>query len=126
MVVVDTSAWIEWLRNGPLTPELAQRIPGRAACVVPTIVQLELTKWLRRERGEEAADDMLAYTRKCVVADLDSALAVQAAEACRVHRLATADAIVFATAERHGAALLTCDAHFDGLPDVVLVRKAQV
>ena len=38
------------------------------------------------------------------------------AEACRVHGLATADVIVFATARARDAALITCDAHFDGLP----------
>lgn len=34
------------------------------------------------------------------------------------------DAIVYATALAYGADLLTCDAHFEGLPDVVFFRKA--
>ena len=36
-----------------------------------------------------------------------------------------ADAIIFATAQAHGAQLLTCDAHFDGLPGVMLVPKVK-
>ena len=43
----------------------------------------------------------------------------------RQHKLATADAIVLATAQRHGAELLTCDSHFKGLPGVVLFAKVQ-
>ena len=34
-----------------------------------------------------------------------------------------ADAIIFATARARGAKLLTCDAHFDGLPGVDFVPK---
>ncbi len=121
--VIDTSAWIEWLIGSTLRERLAREIPERTHCIVPTIVQLELTKWLVREVGEEAADQMIAYTQKCVVAPLDTRIALAAAELHRQHKLATADAVVYATAREAGAELLTCDAHFDKLPGVVLVGK---
>ena len=92
---------------------------------MPTLVQLELTKWLVREVGEDQADQVIAYTQKCIVAPLDTATALLAAELHRQHKLATADAIVLATAQRHGAELLTCDSHFKGLPGVVLFAKVQ-
>ena len=123
MRVVDTSAWIEWLIGGPLREELAGEIPDRTQCVVPTIVQLELSKWLTREAGEEAADQMIAYTQKCVVVPLDTRIALAAAELHRQYKLATADAIVYATARETSADLLTCDAHFDRLPSVILLKK---
>ena len=53
-----------------------------------------------------------------------SLAALAAAEACREHKLATADAIIFATARAQGATLLTCDAHFEGLPQILYVPKA--
>ena len=34
------------------------------------------------------------------------------------------NAIVYATTLAYGADLLSCDAHFEGLPDVVFFRKA--
>jgi len=46
-----------------------------------------------------------------------------AADLHRVYKLATADAIVYATARRTGAELRTCDLHFRGLPDVALYPK---
>ncbi len=122
--VIDTSAWIEWLIDGPLRKKLTKEIPDKAECIVPTIVQLELAKWLTREVGEGQADQMIAYTQKCVVAPLDTRTALRAAELCRQHKLATADAVVYATAVENGAELLTCDAHFEGLPNVVFVRKS--
>ncbi|GAB5429402.1 MAG: hypothetical protein Devi2KO_28610 [Devosia indica] len=49
--------------------------------------------------------------------------ALLAAEFCRKHKLATADAVVFASAQIHGADLVTCDGHFDGLPNVTVLAK---
>ena len=122
--VVDTSAWIEWLAGSALGKKLGKEIPEKARCIVPTIVQLELSKWLVRELGEDQADLVIAYTQKCVVVPLDTAIALMAADLHRAHKLATADAIVYATARQQGADLLTCDRHFEGLSDVALFAKA--
>lgn len=122
--VVDSSAWIEWLVDSALGRRLASEIPDKANCIVPTIVQLELSKWLLRECGEDQADQVIAYTQKCLVVPLDTTIALLAAEMHREYGLATADAIVYATARRQGAELLTCDAHFKGLPGVALFAKS--
>lgn len=123
MRVVDTSAWIEWLTGGPLKKTLQKEFPDKAQCVVPTIVQLELAKWLAREVGEDQADQVIAFTQKCIVAPLDTRIALSAADLHRQYKLTTADAVVYATALEHGADVLTCDAHFEKLPGVVLIRK---
>jgi predicted nucleic acid-binding protein len=123
--VVDTSAWIEWLADTPLGKRLGPRFPDKSQWIVPTIVQLELSKWLVREVGEEPADQVIAYTQKCVVVPLDTDIALLAADFHREYKLATADAIVYATARRQGATLLTCDAHFEGLPGVTLFAKTE-
>ena len=68
MRLVDTSAWIEW--------------------IVGSIVQLELAKWLTREVGEDKTDQVVAFTQTCVVADLDTAIALSAADLCLRQKLA--------------------------------------
>jgi predicted nucleic acid-binding protein len=123
MRLVDTSAWIEFLTGSVLGTSLASELPDRALWLVPTIVQLELAKWLTREIGEDKADRVIAFTETCVVADLDTPIALAAADLCARHRLATADAIVYATALAHGADLLTCDRHFEALPGVRFIPK---
>jgi uncharacterized protein len=123
MRLVDTSAWIEWLTGSSLGLALAAELPEREQWLVPTMVQLELAKWLTREAGEDRADRVIAFTATCVVANLDTATALSAAEICIRHKLATADAIVYATALRHGADVLTCDRHFENLPAVRFVTK---
>ncbi|MGH8215836.1 MAG: type II toxin-antitoxin system VapC family toxin [Rhodanobacteraceae bacterium] len=124
MRVVDTSAWIEWLVGSPLGKKLGREFPTREQCIVPTLVQLELAKWLARETDEDRLDQVIAYTQKCVVVPMDTRIALLAADLCREHKLATADAIVYATAREQGADLLTCDAHFAKLPDVAYFRKS--
>ncbi len=123
MRLADTSAWIEWLIGSPTGAAVAAHLPEQSDWLVPTTVQLELAKWLTREVGDDKADQVIAFMQLCHVVPLDTEIVLAAAEACRVHRLATAGAIVFATARARGAALITCDAHFDGLPGVTLIGK---
>lgn len=125
MAVVDTSAWIEFLLDTPLGRKFAPHVEERARCVVPAIVQLELMKWLTREMSEDVAERVIAFTQTCDVTHLDTRLALRAAELCREHKLATADAIIYATALERNLPLITCDAHFEGLAGVEYHPKAQ-
>src|SRR5579859_2210727 len=111
MRLVDSSAWIEWLEGSSLGGLVAKELPPRHEWLVPTIIQFELTKWVLREGGEDKIDGIIALTGVCVIADLDTRTALLAAEMSRKHKLAAADAIIYATALEHGADLLTCDRH---------------
>jgi predicted nucleic acid-binding protein len=124
MRVVDTSAWIEWTSDTQLGQRLAPEIPKKPEWLVPTVIQYELVRWARRVFGDEAADTLLAHSMGCVVAPLDTQIAVRAVECANLHGLAMADAIIYATALEAGADLLTCDAHFADLPNVVYLAKA--
>jgi predicted nucleic acid-binding protein len=123
MRVVDTSAWIEWAQSSALGEALAPQLPGNDEWIVPTIVQYELARWLARERSVEEASRLLAFTTELVVIPLTTDIATKAALFAARHKLAMADAIIYATAMDSGADLLTCDAHFANLPHVVYVAK---
>ena len=124
MRVVDTSAWIELLISSPTGKIVEKHFPAQSELIVPTIVQLELAKWLTREMGEDESDSTIAYTQNCFVVQLDTKIALLAAELGAKHKLATADSIVYATALYYGSDVLTCDAHFDGLDSVIVIQKA--
>jgi predicted nucleic acid-binding protein len=123
MRLVDTSAWIEWLSGSGVGKAIQAELPTQSEWLVPTVVQYELAKWLTREVGEEAADRTIAFTTTCAVIDLDTTIALLAAELGAQHKLAMADAIVYATARAHGADVLTCDRHFETLSDVHYLPK---
>jgi predicted nucleic acid-binding protein len=123
MRVVDTSVWIEWIVGSPLVESLALELPTNDQWIVPTIVQYELSRWLAREMSDAAAARAIAFSKELVVAPLTADIATKAADYAKIHGLATADAIIFATAADARADLLTCDAHFAKLPRVVYVPK---
>jgi predicted nucleic acid-binding protein len=123
MHLVDTSAWIDWLMDSPTGRRAGAEFPAPNKWLVPTMVQLERSKWLAREIGEDRADEVLAFTQTCQVLPMDTRIANCAAELCRAHPLSMGDAVIYATARDHGAELLTCDAHFGGLAGVIFIGK---
>lgn len=124
MRVIDSSVWVEILADTALATHLMAEIPDdQAQIVMPTIVVLEVCRRIMRTGDAEAENRFLAYASQCVEAPLDTRMAVKAAEMHRTHKLATADAIVYATAQMHNAQLVTCDAHFDGLESVIYIAN---
>jgi len=77
---------------------------------------------IRRDVSEERAIEAVAALRRATVEPVDETLALEAADLSLRHDLAMADAIVYATARRHGARLVTGDADFEGLPDATVIR----
>jgi len=125
MRLVDSSAWIEWLLLTPTGERIGPEFPEMSDQLVPTLVEFELVKWLRREASEVAVHAFLAYSQECVVVPLTTEIALKAAELAVEYKLATADAIIYATAFEHGADVLTCDRHFEGLEGVIYIEKAE-
>ena len=116
-VLVDSSGWIEFVQSGANASIFASALQ-EPLLIVPTVVAYEVTRFLRREVGDDAADQTLSRMQQCIVADLDLALAVEAARLGIVERLAFADSIILATARRYEATLWTQDAHFEGMASV--------
>jgi toxin FitB len=89
---------------------------------VSAIEIYEVYKVIRRDLSEERALEAVAALRRATIAPVDESLALEAADLSLAHGLAMADSLVYATARRHGATLVTADADFQGLPDAVIVR----
>lgn len=123
-IVVDTCGWIEWLTDGALASRFEPFLADPAALLVPTIVQYELHRWVCRERDEATALEVIGVTEQGSVVPLDTSLALLASELGTAHRLAMADAAVYATAQQAGLDLVTCDDHFYHLPGVVFIAKS--
>ena len=121
MRAVDTSAWIEWIIDSAVG-HVRDEVPELRDLIVPTIVQLERSKWLAREAPQRKAN-VIDVTSRCIGVPLDTLVALRAAEISNRYRLSTADAIIYAAAVEHDADLLTCDAPFKDLPQVIDIPK---
>jgi len=82
----------------------------------------EVYKVIKRDISEERAIEAVSALRRSRIAPVDEPLALEAADLSLAHGLAMADSLVYATARRFGATLVTGDADFEGLADVVVVR----
>ena len=116
--VVDSSAWLEYLTDGPGADGFAAVIEATEDLVVPAVCLLEVFKIVLRQRGESDALQAVALMQQGQVVDLDATLALSAAALGVAHKLPLADSIVYATAQQVGGVVWTQDEDFDGLPDV--------
>ena len=88
---------------------------------VPAIVLYEVRKILLQRQPKTVADHFVSEALRRIVAPVDQETALAAAVMSIQHELPMADALIYATAERHAAELVTSDAHFKGLPRVTLL-----
>lgn len=121
--VVDSSAWLEHLQGTPRARLFLPALARMEEVLVPTLVLYEVHRVLAGKGLEEAADAAFAMMSRARVADLSPEIAWQASHCARAHRLAMADAIIYATAIHHEAELWTQDSHFEGLPGVRFFAK---
>lgn len=119
--LVDSSGWIEFLRNGPLADRFAPYFAYEDKLIVPAIVLYEVYKKLL-SASALAADKFLSAALRLRVVAIEERLAVAAARISIDRQLAMADAMIYATALDAGAQLLTSDTHFQGLPQVTVYR----
>ena len=125
MILVDTCGWIEWLTEGALVNSFASYMKDPAELLVPTTVQYELYKWVKRESDENTALDTIALAEDSLVVPLSTDIALVAADLSLSHRLAFADAVIYASARKYNVELVTSDDHFEGLPGVTCFSKKE-
>lgn len=116
--VVDSSAWLEYLADGPNAGEFAAAIETVRTLVVPTIVISEVVRRLDAQGRRAIIPDVLAQMRQATIVPLDDQLAIDAATLGRRQGLALADSIVYATTQAVGGTLWTQDEDFKALPKV--------
>jgi len=123
MVLVDTCGWIEWLINGTTSDQYEPYFKQVESMIIPTSLQFELYKWVARKKGIQEALEAIALTEQGKVIPLSTSIALFAADFSAKHKLSFADAIIYATAQFHKAALITSDQHFKGLSEVIYFEK---
>jgi predicted nucleic acid-binding protein len=123
MKVVDSSGWLEFFTNGPLANDYAVHLATPDEVLTPTIVVYEIYKTIRRRGSVEEALVAVHLLEQTRIVPVSPMLALAAADFSIQHRLAMADAIVYATARVHFVQLWTSDSDFDGLPEVVYLKK---
>lgn len=118
MNVLDSSGWIELFREGPNADFFQPIAQQKTELIVPTIVIYEVYRQALVQYDEAHANAFAGAMVAGQVVDLDANLATSAATLAHEHKLAMADAIILATAQRFDATVWTQDADFESIPGV--------
>lgn len=119
--IIDSVGWIAYFKGDPLASGYRNHILQQSDVLCPTIIIYEVSKKIEQQISRQAAAMAVAQMIKCQVVPLDQSAAMYAARVSIEQKLAMADAIIYSTALMSGAILLTSDAHFSGLPQVIIV-----
>jgi toxin FitB len=120
-VLVDSSGWLEYITSDSKADLFAPYLEGERPLLVPAIVLYEVRKILLQRQPKTVADLFVSEALRRTVVSVDQEIALSAAVISIQHELPMADALIYATAERNGAELVTSDAHFKGLARVTLL-----
>jgi len=124
MILVDSSAWIEVLADGPLAERFVPALQDPEEVLVPAIVIYEVVKRVHATAGEAGADQALALLTGCHVVPVDAAIASRAARLARERGFHMTDALIAATAEASGeVSIVTKDPHFVGFPGATVIQE---
>jgi toxin FitB len=125
MNVVDSSAWLAYFTDEPGADLFAEAIEDTELLLVPAVCIYEVFKVILRNRGEEVALKYATAMQQGTVVALDAELALEAAFLGQQQKLALADSIIYAVAQKQNALLWTQDEHFQGLANVRYMPKGK-
>lgn len=121
--ILDSSAWLECLENGPNTVHFRPILLKLPDLIVPAVVITEVRKVALSQRPKAKAEELTQAMRSGIVIPIDEEIAIFAADLFIKHKLPLADSFIYAIALRHKATLWTQDSDFEGLPHVKYFRK---
>ena len=126
MNVLDSCGWLSYFTQDSNSDYFAPIIEDCENLLVPGIVVHEVCRRLLALYDIEKHDLGLRYLKKGRFVPMDWDVFVGAAAASKQYKLHMADAIIWQTAQTHGATLYTQDAGLKGLPNVKFKAKPPV
>ena len=123
MNLIDSSAWLEYLADGPRAETFEEAISRTQDLLVPVICIYEVFKRVIQQRNEESALRAIALMQQGTVIELDTNIALKAAKRSIEYKLPMADAIILATAQVYKATIWTQDADFKDIKGVKYFSK---
>jgi len=123
LILIDSYGWLEYFLDGPLADEYAKYVEeaNEEAYVTPTIVVYEVYKRIRSIQGEQSALEAYAQISRTKIIELNSQLALEAAEISLSTKLGMADSLIVATAKAFDAQVVTSDRHLKELNEVKFI-----
>jgi len=122
MNVVDSSGWLEYFADGVNAAFFAPTIEDSEHLLTPVVCIYEVFKRILQQRGLSAAQTSIGDMFNGQVVDIDTPLALSAAQLSAELKLPMADSLILAVARANRADLWTQDEHFQGMEGVRFIQ----
>ena len=121
-ILLDSSGWIELL-GGTKRADLFEPALKAERLIVPAIIRYEVGRYVLAHSGEVAREMTIRAMAKFEQVAVDRTVADAASLLAAKHKMAMADALIYAVARAQEAELWTQDSHFENLPGVRFFKK---
>jgi predicted nucleic acid-binding protein len=120
--LIDSWAWIEFFQGSDAGKIVKGYIDDDQDIIISTINLAEVYRWILRYYNEKTAEEKRrAMKERCILIDVDEEIAVDAAKIKHNFKWGLGDSIVYATAKREGAKVVTGDSDFKEVEDVIFL-----
>ena len=120
-IVIDSSGWLEFITKDTKAESFLPFFTGGHSIVIPALVLYEVRKVLLLRATSVLVEWFASEAMRHEIVNVDKDIAFDAAALSVQGQLPMADAIIYTTAVRNRAELLTSDSHFSSLPGVILI-----
>jgi predicted nucleic acid-binding protein len=120
-LVIDSSGWLEYITKDTKAEAFLPYFTGGHSIVIPALVLYEVRKVLLLRSTSILVEWFASEAMRHEIVDVNKDIAFDAAALSVQTHLPMADAIIYTTALRSRAELLTSDSHFSDMPGVIVV-----
>lgn len=111
MKVFDSFTWIAYFRGSPRARTIRKYVDGTLSIYTPSVCLTEVKARYLSE-GRDPSERVSFILERSLISEIDSEIALTAADLKKRHGLHTVDALVYASAQSKGLPLITGDRHF--------------
>ncbi len=126
MNLVDSSGWLEYFADETNADFFAPAIEDIENLLVSSINIYEVFKRVLQQKGEDAALEAVSLMQQGQVVDLNSSIAIRAANISNDLKLPLADSVILATTRMYNAILFTQDSDFEDIEGIKYITKKKV
>lgn len=123
-VLIDSWAWIEFFQGSNAGAAVMGYLDDDQDLIISAVNLAEVYRWILHFYDERIAEEKKAAMKeRCLLIDVDEEIAVEAARIKHKLKWGLGNSIVYATARREAASVLTGDGDFQGQNDVIFLNR---
>ena len=121
-VLIDSWVWVEYFKGSKCGKDAKKYIEGNEKAILSAINIAEVYRWILRFYDDKVAEEKKRVMKeRCFVIPVDEEIAVMSAKIKHNEKMGLGDALIYATAKKENAILLTGDSDFEGKDGVIFI-----